>query len=110
MEKNLQRKWVRNIYNVKEHENNLRPAIEDYLGAEAILSYLEGEKSPESEVCISAFNHAKEKINEIIWECGSGRELRQRGFEADVTHCSIFNVYETVPLLNHDHFISAIST
>jgi 2-phosphosulfolactate phosphatase len=93
---------------VKEHENNLRPAIEDYLGAGAILSNLEGEKSPEAEVCIGAFNHSKEKISEIIWGCGSGRELRQKGFEADVSHCSNLNAYETVPLLNHDHFISAI--
>ncbi|MGD6871858.1 2-phosphosulfolactate phosphatase [Sutcliffiella horikoshii] len=92
---------------IREYEDTLRPSIEDYLGAGAILSYLEGEKSPEVEVCIGAFLNTKQKINELIWECGSGRELRERGFEADVEHCSRLNVYQTVPLLHKDHFVSA---
>ncbi|RIW33604.1 hypothetical protein D3H55_11005 [Bacillus salacetis] len=29
----------------------MRPAVEDYLKACAMLSYLEGEKSPEAQVC-----------------------------------------------------------
>lgn len=93
---------------VRENENSLRPSIEDYLGAGAILSYLDGEKSPEAEVCMGAFQNAKGKINELIWECGSGRELRQKGFAEDVKHCSRLNVYQTVPLLNNDHFVSAV--
>ena len=92
---------------VREYEYTLRPSIEDYLGAGAILSYLEGTKSPEVEVCIGAFLHTKQKINELIWECGSGRELRERGFEADVKHCSQLNVFQTVPILHKDHFVSA---
>jgi 2-phosphosulfolactate phosphatase len=92
----------------EENEDRLRPAIEDYLGAGAILSKIEGTKSPEAEVCIAAFHNSEQKINELIWECGSGRELRQRGFENDVKHCSRLNVYETVPILNTDHFIDAL--
>lgn len=92
---------------VEENENNIRPCIEDYLGAGAILSYLEGEKSPEAVVCIGAFQHSKHKINELIWESGSGRELRQKGFEEDVKFCSRLNVYRTVPCLYLDHFIVA---
>ncbi|TQR21596.1 2-phosphosulfolactate phosphatase [Psychrobacillus vulpis] len=90
-----------------EFEDNLRPSMEDYLGAGAILSNLEGDKSPEAEVCIGAFHYSKNKINELIWDCGSGRELRERGFETDVKHCSRLNVYQTVPLLKKDHFVSA---
>ncbi|MEH7107483.1 2-phosphosulfolactate phosphatase, partial [Bacillus sp. JJ1764] len=92
--------------NVKNYDNSLRPSIEDYLGAGVILSYLDGDKSPEAEVCIGAFQHAKEKINELIWECGSGRELRQKGFEDDVKYCSHLNVFDTVPILYNDHFVS----
>ncbi len=91
---------------VREYEDTLRPSIEDYLGAGAILSYLNGEKSPEVEVCIGAFNNSKQKLNELVWECGSGRELRERGFEEDVKHCSRLNVYQTVPILNKDHFVA----
>ncbi len=91
--------------NVREFEDTLRPSIEDYLGAGAILSYLEGEKSPEAEVCIGAFHNTKQKIDALIWEGGSGRELRERGFEADVKHSSQLNVYQTVPILHKDHFV-----
>jgi 2-phosphosulfolactate phosphatase len=89
----------------KEEEDTLRPAIEDYLGAGAILSYLEGEKSPEAEVCMGAFFHAESKLDEWIWDCGSGRELRERGFGADVKHCSQLNAYQTAPLLKNNHFV-----
>lgn len=91
--------------NGKGDEDTLRPAIEDYLGAGAILSYLEGEKSPEAEVCIGAFHQTKLKLEALIWDCGSGRELRERGFGADVKHCSRLNVYQTVPILKSDHFV-----
>ncbi|WML56164.1 2-phosphosulfolactate phosphatase [Neobacillus sp. PS2-9] len=92
----------------REYEDTLRPAIEDYLGAGAILSYIEGKKSPEAEFCMTSFLHSKDKLNNFIWDCGSGRELRKRGYEADVNHCSRLNVYPTVPLLNKDHFIEYV--
>jgi 2-phosphosulfolactate phosphatase len=91
-----------------DEEDTLRPAIEDYLGAGAILSYLGGEKSPEAEVCIGAFLHSKTKLEKLIWECGSGRELRKRGFGADVKHCSRLNAYQTVPILKNNHFVRFI--
>jgi 2-phosphosulfolactate phosphatase len=89
----------------KEEEDTLRPAIEDYIGAGAILSYLKGEKSPEAEVCMGAFYHAEPKLDELIWDCGSGRELREKGFGADVKHCSQLNTYQTVPVLRNNHFV-----
>ncbi|MED1205311.1 2-phosphosulfolactate phosphatase [Heyndrickxia acidicola] len=93
--------------NRKEEEDALRPSIEDYLGAGAIVSMLDGEKSPEAEVCMGAFQSARQKIKELIWESGSGRELRAKGFGEDVIHCSRLNVYQTVPILNKDHFVEA---
>jgi 2-phosphosulfolactate phosphatase len=90
-----------------ELEDSLRPAIEDYLGAGAILSYLEGSRSPEAEVCFGAFVQSKDKLKDLIWECGSGRELRERGFAEDVMYCSRLNDCQTVPILNKDHFVSA---
>jgi 2-phosphosulfolactate phosphatase len=93
---------------VKDGENRLRPSIEDYLGAGSILSKLEGEMSPEAEVCVGAFLNVEGKINELIWECGSGRELRERGFGDDVRHCSQLNVYETVPILHNGYFVDTL--
>jgi len=82
-----------------DEEKHLRPCIEDYLGAGAILSYLSGSKSPEAEVCTGAFMSSKDKIEGLIWDCCSGRELREAGFGEDVTFCSRLNIYDAVPRL-----------
>lgn len=91
-----------------ENEDSLRPSIEDYLGAGAILSELEGTKSPEAEVCIGAFLQSKHKLKELIWECGSGRELRMKGFEDDVRHCSQLNHFKVVPILQNNCFVNGL--
>ncbi len=86
-------------------KNELRPGIEDYLGAGMILSQLTGTRSPEAEVCIGAYEHSKMRIQELLWDCASGRELRERGYEQDVIHCSQIDVTTTVPLLQGDRFV-----
>ncbi|MDN4072221.1 2-phosphosulfolactate phosphatase [Fictibacillus terranigra] len=90
--------------NPKEAENNIRPGIEDYLGAGAILSKLNGSKSPEAQVCIGAYLYQKENIKEIIWNCGSGLELRERGFSEDVEHCTKLDELDLVPQLKGNVF------
>lgn len=82
----------------------LRVAIEDYLGAGAILFYLQHEKSPEARVCEGAFVHVRDDLDAMLWECGSGRELRAIGFGADVQHAARLNIYETVPHMRDNHF------
>lgn len=84
-------------------DGNLRIAIEDYLGAGAILSYLSHEKSPEAEVCTGAFIHAQDRLGTLLWDCGSGRELRAKGFADDVRAAAQLNIYDTVPFMKADH-------
>ncbi|USG68133.1 2-phosphosulfolactate phosphatase [Brevibacillus ruminantium] len=88
----------------KPDENDLRPAIEDYLGAGAILCKLSGSKSPEAQVCEAAFLSSRPQLEAFIWDCGSGRELRELGFAEDVHHCSQLDAMQVVPWLNNDHF------
>lgn len=88
----------------KAEENDLRPAIEDYLGAGAILSRLAGTKSPEAEICAAAYLSCRDRLATLLWECGSGRELREYGFAEDVRHCARLDAYDVVPWLNRDHF------
>ncbi len=88
-----------------ENENTLRPGIEDYLGAGMILSHLTGTRSPEAEVCMGAYEHAKEKIQQLIWDSASGRELRERGYEQDVIHCSQLDHMNIVPVLRDNKFV-----
>lgn len=92
---------------VFDRENKLRPAMEDYLGAGAILSKLNGEKSPEAELCASAFKSVEERVQDLIWDCGSGRELRLKGFEKDVLHAAQIDAFKNVPILTDSYFIDA---
>lgn len=83
-------------------DGELRIAIEDYLGAGAILSYLPYEQSPEARVCAGAFVQAREDLKALLWECGSGRELRAKGYGHDVEHAAQLNLYDAVPLMQED--------
>ncbi|GIV97807.1 MAG: hypothetical protein KatS3mg057_2464 [Herpetosiphonaceae bacterium] len=87
-----------------DEDGVLRVAIEDYLGAGAILSYLRETKSPEALVCETAFAGSREMLSELLWECESGHELRAMGFPEDVRHAAQLNLYHAVPVMRGDHF------
>ncbi|MFD0710519.1 2-phosphosulfolactate phosphatase [Paenibacillus sp. GCM10027626] len=90
-----------------DSEYQLRPGIEDYLGAGMILAKLNGSKSSEAEVCIGAYEYSKNKLAELIWDSTSGRELRERGYGQDVIHCSQVDYSAIVPVLCGDSFANA---
>ena len=77
----------------------LRVAVEDYLGAGAILSYLPFSKSPEARVCEAAFSGLRDQLRDLLWESSSGRELRQKSLGADVELAARLNHYATVPIM-----------
>jgi 2-phosphosulfolactate phosphatase len=64
-------------------DGSLRPALEDWLGAGAILSGLPGQRSPEAESAVALFERHREQLVDILDQCGSGRELDGRGHEND---------------------------
>ncbi len=86
-------------------DGEIRFAIEDYLGAGAIISELEIEKTPEAIVCEGAFKSSKNILNKLIWECESGIELREIGFGDDVVFASKLNSINVVPILLDDVII-----
>lgn len=88
----------------QEDDNEMRPCIEDYLGAGAVISEMRGSFSPEAELCGAAFSAAKEKINDLIWESGSGRELRARGYAADVEYAAQLSNTCCVPKMHEGGF------
>jgi 2-phosphosulfolactate phosphatase len=77
----------------------LRVALEDLLGAGAIISYLDGRRSPEAETAVAAFRSAESDLLDILTRCGSGKELIGRGFAADVQLAAQLNVSAAAPLL-----------
>jgi 2-phosphosulfolactate phosphatase len=90
-------------------DGDLRFAIEDYLGAGAILSTLDLELSPEASLCKAAFVSQKGNLEKLLCECGSGLELRERGQGADVLHAARLNHYNTVPAMQNSA-IKALET
>jgi len=84
-------------------DGDLRFAIEDYLGAGAILAELPAELSPEGQLCAQAFRSVQERLFDLLWECGSGRELRERGYGDDVRHAAQWNRYDSTPIRQGNH-------
>ncbi len=77
----------------------LRPAIEDLIGAGAIISFMKSEKSPEALIAQAAFEAAKSNIFKLLSSCSSGKELIERGFVEDVKLAAKFNCSTAVPML-----------
>ena len=90
----------------KEPPHDLRPAVEDYLGAGAILSHIPFDKSPEAMVCESAFKTNEGRVKELIWNSVSGRELRAIRFEADVEFAARRSVLNAVPYLDQGRIVN----
>jgi len=84
---------------------SLRPALEDWLGAGAVLRALDGRKSPEAEAACLAFDAAAPRLELVLTECVSGQELVERGFAADVVIASKSEVSRCAPRLEQGAFI-----
>lgn len=79
--------------------SNIRFALEDALGAGAILSYLQGDLSPEALSFVSLWKNSKDNVSQLLRDCYSGKELVMRDSEEDITLASIVNASNCVPIL-----------
>lgn len=78
----------------------LRPAIEDLIGAGAILAALDlASPSPEAIVAIGAFRAVRDSLGAILAQCTSGRELTDAGFPQDIELAAELDVSTVVPML-----------
>jgi len=87
----------------------LRPCVEDWMGAGAVLSCLPGTRSPEAESAIAAFERFRDDLRSALSRCGSGKELAERGFHSDIELASQYAVSVAVPILVGDRFVNASS-
>jgi 2-phosphosulfolactate phosphatase len=78
-------------------DGSLRPALEDWLGAGAILSSLPGSRSPEAESAVALFALHRDHLVETLDRCGSGREHHGRGHERDKLVAGDLDVSACVP-------------
>jgi 2-phosphosulfolactate phosphatase len=85
--------------------DTLRPCVEDFIGAGAIISYLWRDTiSPEAAIAKSVYENFSAHLYETIKNCVSGKELTARGEEKDVFFASELNVSDCVPLLKNCAF------
>lgn len=95
-----------------ESDGSLRPALEDHLGAGAILSMVarlghRSRLSPEALVAAELFDTVRPELARYIGGCVSARELDDRGFHADVDVAAGLDGSVAVPLLVDGVFTAA---
>ena len=92
----------------------LRPAVEDLIGAGAILAALDPSASvsapacsPEAAAARAAFIAARPRLHATLADTASGRELIARGWHDDVDTCAALDVATRAAVLFDDSFVAA---
>ena len=91
-------------------DGSLRVAVEDWLGAGAILRHLPGLKSSEALAAIAAFENAAPRLAEVIAQSSSGRELVEGGYGQDVEIAVALDVSRHVPRFDGIAFVDDQAT
>jgi 2-phosphosulfolactate phosphatase len=94
------------------YDDSLRPALEDHLGAGAILSALSAlghadRLSPEATAAAELFDASVGNLSARLHGCVGGRELTCKGFTSDVDVAADLNSSRIVPVLKDGAFDAA---
>ena len=84
----------------------LRPSLEDWIGAGAVIAALSGSRSPEAALAAAAFDRFRGNLSQALRDSGSGRELIERGFALDIDVAAELNVSANVPGLVNRAFVT----
>ncbi|MFH8988474.1 2-phosphosulfolactate phosphatase [Streptomyces sp. NPDC017940] len=91
-------------------DGSLRPALEDLLGAGAVIAALRAgsgtDLSPEAAAAAAAFVSAVD-VGEAVASSSSGRELADGGYAEDVAVATELDASSVVPVLTHGAFVAA---
>jgi len=87
----------------------LRPSLEDLIGAGAVIGSLPGSRSPEADLAVAAFERFREDLSGSLRRSCSGKELIQRGFATDVDLAAELNVSLNVPRLVNRAFVGMMN-
>jgi 2-phosphosulfolactate phosphatase len=83
-------------------DGSLRPALEDRIGAGAVVSALPGVRSPSARAAETVYRYASRTIRSVLAGSPSGRELHERGLAEDVEWAATADVSASVPVLGAD--------
>lgn len=78
-----------------------RPALEDLLGAGAIIAAVTSQatRSPEAAAAEACWRACRHRLGEYLRDCSSGQELIAAGYASDVTIAAEHDTQSTVPVL-----------
>ena len=85
-------------------DGSLRPSLEDWLGAGAVIAALDGSKSPEATSAERMFTAVASEVKKLVRSCASAREIIDRGFPADVELAVDFDCSDVVPVLENGQY------
>jgi 2-phosphosulfolactate phosphatase len=88
-------------------DGTIRFAIEDWIGAGALISRLTATRSAEAEAAAAAFEGLRSRIHATLANCPSGRELIDRGYSDDIDLAAQLDADDVVPLLDGNAFTLA---
>ncbi|MEM6392014.1 MAG: 2-phosphosulfolactate phosphatase [Planctomycetota bacterium] len=98
-------------------DGSLRPALEDWLGAGAVLAAIleanpsrTAHASPEAETAIASFRHHQAELISTLLACRSGQELVNRGYTRDVEIAAQLEASHSAPVLDGACFRNATPT
>ncbi|WP_238412558.1 2-phosphosulfolactate phosphatase [Saccharothrix deserti] len=94
-------RWGVNAFTNTGEVGPLRPAVEDLLGAGAVMASLLGYGSASVEAALAAEMYARASVEDVLAGCVSGRELIAAGHAGDVALASEVNVSTAVPRLTN---------
>ncbi len=86
---------------------SLRPAIEDLLGAGALIARLDGRLSADARVAQAAYEEFRSELADTLRGSRSGQELIGRGFAEDVELASQEDCSTAVPALRDGSYRNA---
>ena len=80
-------------------DGTLRPALEDWIGAGAIIRRSRAVRNADAQLAVEGYLAVEPRLPELLRDCRSGRELIGRGFAEDVEVALEFNGSAVVPVL-----------
>ena len=91
-------------------DGSLRPSLEDWLGAGAILSRLPDSRSPEADAAVALFERYRGTLEDTLSRCASGRELMERGQVNDIALATDLDVSRCAPRFDGIAFAADATT
>ena len=88
-------------------DGSMRPAVEDLIGAGAVIRHLQGSKSPGATAAQAAFESGTSDLLGTVLASVSGQHLARAGFRADVEHSARLDCTGSAPLLRDGAYVDS---